>query len=33
LRRAGVRVKTIDGAGHNVMLDAPAAFVRALAQI
>ncbi|MDA0158639.1 hypothetical protein OM076_00060 [Solirubrobacter ginsenosidimutans] len=33
LRGAGVRVKTIDGAGHNVMLDAPAAFVHALAQI
>jgi pimeloyl-ACP methyl ester carboxylesterase len=29
LRRAGVRVETIAGAGHNVMLDAPEAFIRA----
>jgi pimeloyl-ACP methyl ester carboxylesterase len=27
LRRSGVRVETIPGAGHNVMLDAPEAFI------
>ena len=32
LRAAGVRVEVIPGAGHNVMLDAPEAFIKAATQ-